>query len=396
MIQWLFIIFTIRSTFTEEFTGIGFDDPNKIETSKFKRAIKRENGIEMRLSAEGGSLLTFKDPNPNDDWSFEFVINDIDLSFPQRAGIYLWYTDHELDLGLFHGSQGKFNGIMTGLEFIGKSPSIILSSNEGDLDFSDKEEYDIMTSRDDINPERFRDLKDIKMKVISTARNFKIEIYNGDKLIYDSFRYLKADEIGDLKKGKHFSITTVYEKVPLEKHFILKSAKLYKRNEHDNYDPYTIHAPTIETKARYHTEVNHSDFEIKHLISNIEHFMKYIRNFVGEPAGFQVLRGIGDINDEIQMFSHKIEEIVENIKKNQDEPKGNVIELANKFDALEKRMNYIQSSVDQFQYFLTVFGKRHKKHSYNIVCIVIIGIGVAIVISLIRYLTNKSRGRNKM
>ena len=47
------------------------------------------------------------------------------------------------------------------------------------------------------------------LKVISTSKNFKVEIYDKDqKLIYDRVRYTSMTEIGTRLSGKYFGITT--------------------------------------------------------------------------------------------------------------------------------------------------------------------------------------------
>lgn len=381
----------IQSQIVEEPTFIGFTSLADLQTKVSKRIHKNNDAIELRSAADGGSLITFAQPNPADEWSFEFTINKINLKFPEKAGIYLWYTDNHLEDGLFNGSMGNFTGMMAGLEFLGHNVSIVLTSNDGSYDFEELEDYDVSVMRDSINPERFRNVDEITFKLIATKKNFKIELYSGSKLLYDSLRYITYEDLGDLGKNKHFSITTTYEKVPLHKHFILKSAKSYSRKEDDTYDPYKINAPEPNDEPRFFTHVDHPNKEVQHMISSLEHLTKYLKSFIGKPSGIQIFKGLHDVHYEIERLGIRLEEIIKEINDKNSKPSDNVKTMEDKFIGLERKMRYLQDSLAEIETFMKNFDNKHSTRSIFLIGFMGIAIFVILLVCMLKYYIQKEK-----
>ncbi|KAM0675002.1 hypothetical protein GVAV_001341 [Gurleya vavrai] len=385
--MFLLLITSIRLAISEEKLQFGFIKPNEIKASKFKRAIIRDDHIELRSSANGGSIITFEDANPVDDWAIEFDINLLNLSFPQRAGFYVWYTDHEMLDGSFNGSDGRFNGIMMGLEIVGKSVFLVMSNNDKEYDYSLVDDHNITTAVDSINPARFRNIKNIKMKIISTSKNFRVELYDeSGKLLYDNFRYVNLDGLGDLKNGKNFSITTTYEKTPLSKHFNLKGVRLYERKEEVEYDPYKVYSKLPDENVRWSHHIDHPNKEVRHLIANIDNFIRYIKGMIGQPAGLTIFKGLFDTHYEMQLYEKKIEEIQEEIKKKENIPVERIESVIKKFEGIKESCDYIDKSIEEIEYFLRLFEEKHDKRINYVVLIILMGVVGFVVFLIVQFL----------
>lgn len=370
----LFLFLILHNTkVIETQTDIGFKDVNDLSFATFERAKATSEGIELRSSADGGSLLNISKENPVDHWSFDFTINNLEISYPQSAGFYLWYTDKPVENGVFMGGSGAFTGLMVGVEFLGKNISLILSTNDGTGDYSNIEDTDTITYRDSINPERFRNVKEFRFKVISTDKNFKVEIYDKDKLLYDSFRHLRDDKLADLSKGKYFSITTEYDRVLHNKHFLLKSVRLYERVEDDEYDRFAIKADEPKSTPRFYEHIEHSSREIQHIVSLIEHVMKYTKEHIGKASSSPIFTGLSNARNEIENLSKNIETLVTDYNAKKEGPNDTVIGVVEKFATLEDKMKYMQESLDQVKAFLLNYDDRQSTKSGWIIKLVLIG-----------------------
>ncbi|KAG0438428.1 hypothetical protein DMUE_3094 [Dictyocoela muelleri] len=281
--MFIYLIY-ISALLTETETSLG-----KMELIGTKKTNK---GLELRVGDKSG-IIRFNNRNPNKNWSFEFSFNDIDLEYPSRAGIYMWYTKDPVVAGDYLGINGKINGFMAGIEFFGKRVQLLIGANDGTHDLSDIE--DIVVMRDSVHPERFRNIQNFRVKVISTEKNFKMEVYDGEKMVYDYLRFTKTSALGDRSEGKLFSISADYGKhVPFEKRFIVNNIKLYKRIEGDDYDVDEVKAPGVSITPRYHDEILYPNKEIQHLIANLEHFMTYMESVLGRPMGSSVIQNSYD------------------------------------------------------------------------------------------------------
>ncbi|KAF7682925.1 hypothetical protein TCON_1860 [Astathelohania contejeani] len=372
---------------------LGFKANADASLINIKRALVKDNNIILRAGADGGSIIQFHKPNPSDNWSFEFTINDIDLAFPENAGVYLWYTDHEIEEGNYNGAHGKFVGMMAGIEFLGRSVELVLGANTGEYDF--EEVGDVTVLRDSPNPERFRDIKEFRVKIISTENNFKMEIYNQDKLVYDNLRFIDATNLGDRSKGKFFSITTQYTKVPQEKKFIIKNIQVYEREETEDYDPHEIVSPTPSDEPRMANDIYHPNKEIRHLIANLEHYMKYIRLLLGKPAGSTIIQGTLDIKDNMIKQTNEIHEIlsaIQFIKSNVQ--RDSIKEFSSRISEMDKRVQILHKSIMDLSQSLLEYNHTHTKQS-NLISWMILGLGIISLLMALLKEFKKKKSPNK-
>lgn len=355
-------------------------------------ARKTNKGIEMRTSADKSGIMKFGNRNPNKNWSFEFSFNDIDLEYPGRAGIYMWYTKEPVVQGDYLGINGKIDGFMAGIEFFGRRVQLLIAANDGTHDLSDIE--DIVVMRDSVHPERFRDMNGFRLKIISTEKNFKMEVYDGDKMVYDYLRFVKTKALGDRGEGKLFSISTDYGKhVPFEKRFIISDVKLYKREEGPDYDVDEVKAPNVSISSRYHDEIRHPNREIQHLIANLEHFMKYMESVLGTPMGSSVIQNSYDTailaNKQMKKVG-EIETIINDMKTEVTRMvKLNESSRMNDIDqeilALQRSLFELRTLVNQVE---TDIGAKIRNFCF------ILGM-LIILISCLQYLNVKIQGQKK-
>ncbi|KAI5146634.1 hypothetical protein NEAUS05_0079 [Nematocida ausubeli] len=251
--------------------------------ARLYNGIKENNEWSLR-NGNSGSIVNFKNKNTQEDeWSLEITFKVPTLKYPEFAGIYAWYTEDPVRHGGFKGAKGKFNGIVAGLEFIGKGVDIIVSVNHGETDYTELAP-DTIELKDSPDPNIFKDKNTLTLKIISTEKNFKIEIYDKDKnLIYDRVRYTQMAEISSRLSGKYFGLTTDYA-ASVKNAFKLVSASLYKREEHPEYDPNAYNADINETIPRLPHEIDPTE-DMQHIISGIEHLTKYLRIVMGDPQG---------------------------------------------------------------------------------------------------------------
>ncbi|KAI5173107.1 hypothetical protein NEFER03_2085 [Nematocida sp. LUAm3] len=244
-----------------------------------------KQGDSWMLKGHGkGSLVNFINKNENqDEWSVEMHFRVPDLMHTQFAGIYLWYTVEQIAPGEYKGAQGRFNGLVAGIEFLGKSVDLMVSVNHGEEDYAGLRSEDTEL-RDAPEPSIFRGHRELTLKVISTAKNFKVEVYGEDKhLLYDKIRYTSMTEIGSRLSGKYFGVSTDYHENMSAEGIVLNEVLMRSREEGELYDPDTEHTVVKEVAPRAPSEVNHPQEEVQHTISMIEHLTKYLRIVLGEP-----------------------------------------------------------------------------------------------------------------
>ncbi|KAI5186952.1 hypothetical protein NEHOM01_1818 [Nematocida homosporus] len=276
--------------------------------------IKRSDGWQLKNGAAGSVVNFYNKNNDQDEWSLEMVIKEPELTHPEFAGVYLWYTEDPLTVGPYKGGWGKFNGVLAGIEFIGRSVDIVVSVNHGNADYAHSRSEDTEL-KDSPDPNVFRGHKELTFKVISTTKNFKIEIYGEDgKLIYDRIRYAAMTEIGTRLSGKYFGISTDYHSAKPSSSIILKKVHMNSREEGETYDPSKVHTEIPEIIPRVPHEVNHPEEEIQHAIAGIEHLAKYLRVVLGEPLSKPITENILYLKKSINFQSAHILEIRDALK----------------------------------------------------------------------------------
>ncbi|CAF1611983.1 unnamed protein product, partial [Didymodactylos carnosus] len=173
----------------------------------------------------------FDHENPNDEWSAMLTFKPIKPFFKEKANIILWYTNSAIDTGEFYSTSGVFEGIMAGIEFDANSVEIILALIDG----NDYSQYEDFILRETLPMKNVTGT--MSLKLIYTKNNLKVEIYKDDELVYDALRFYNTDVLGDLGKGKHFTITSHYDNVDNNKHFVLQKFNVFSRKEHETYRP---------------------------------------------------------------------------------------------------------------------------------------------------------------
>jgi len=301
----------------------------------------KENLI-MRASANEGSMINFKNTSPTDEFSFEFKVGNPRFMFPESGGIYFWYTKDKLQSGSFHGAKADLI-FMAGIEFTGSNVIFVIGSNKGDHEFNDLED---VLLRDNTNPNRFRYTEEFTIKIIKTSKNFKIEVREGENMLYDKLRFVNTAALGEVLSGGYVSVSSDYRKVSSEKHLVIKDLKLYDRKETDLYDPYKYTTFTPLTEPRSSDMVNHPSEEIQHLISNMEHFMAWMKILLGEPSGTPIAQNISDARLEVFSQKEDIQKLSEKIEKiTSSDYSNDFSKLLNKVGNLKESISTLQSDV---------------------------------------------------
>nr|XP_013180963.1 unnamed protein product [Papilio xuthus] len=319
---------------TEEPSNIILYDPSRVnDYVGALGATKVDDGLRLRQSNDKGGLVLFLQDNEYKEWSFSFTISEIDLHFPEQAGVYMWYTKYDQDMGTYRGGNGHFDGLMAGIEFKGMSPEIVYAMNNG-KDLNEYEDHTI--HRDSFDPLRLKDVKELTVKVIFTHKNFKVELYNQDKLLYDSFRYIDDHPFKTLDKFKRFSITSFYSNTSAEKAFILKRAQLYKRIESEKYDAERVHAIHEASLPIYEHEVHHPNKELRMFIAQFTHFIQYAKGVLG--------------NVESPLITTKAKEIIDKIEETNSTSFRQTI--SSKINDIELRIQQVDKNITDLLHYI--------------------------------------------
>lgn len=299
-----------------------------------------ENGIKLRKSKDKGGIIYFMKDNEFSEWSFSYTIADFDLHFPEKGGVYLWYTSHDIDMGDYRGGDGQFNGIMAGIEFTGMYPELVFSYNNG-TDYSGKEESTLY--RDSFDPLRIKNVKELTIKVICTKKNFKVELYDNDKLLYDSFRFADGDTHFALNHDYRFSITSHYYNTSAERSFKLIKAQLFNRIEHKDYDADKVHAENIEKIVQAPDDILHPDKEMRHFIARFQHFENYLKSVLGDTE-----------TPVIKTYSNKILETLNMLKDliKQNNELNNTSIINKKINGVDETVIKIQKDIIEIKHIL--------------------------------------------
>lgn len=355
MMAWLlaFVIANAAEYKEVHVAEVQYNSSEGIKNLSMNNAISTKHGIILKSSSEKGSLVTFDNKNPNNDWSFSFTITNPKLSSSHFAGVYLWYTDRKIEEGSFRSVQKDFKGMMAGIEFSGKSVELVLAANDGKTDVDDP-----IIFRDSVNHKRFIGMDELRVKVISTGKNFKIEIYNGDNLLYDNLRFREADGLGNRLSGKYFGLSSYYQNVPYDKKFILKNAVLNERHEYDAYDPLLTKSLPIRTEPRMFDEVMHSNKDTRHLISSIEHYMEYIKTIVGDPAGQPILEATSEIRNDAESQMRTLKELIKYVAGSVEDDNVEAIEdLSLRIEDASMKLNGMHTGLKNIDELLSALDK---------------------------------------
>lgn len=298
----------------------------------------------LRSGIEESSLVRWDLENPEQEWSFVIKFNELNLTSSEAAGIYLHYTKEKPIIGDFKGGNSTFNGMVAGIEFNGKAVDLIFAKNDG-KDFTAVEDFEM--KRDTVNPLRFKGVENLTMKFISTEKNFKIELYDDTRLLYDNFKFSKVKEWGLYKPGMFFGIVTNYKNVASGKSFILKYAQLHKRSENSNYNPYKSNSEKVKNVIRTKEEIEHDDSDIRELISKVEISNGYIKSILGEIPNSALHEAEEDLSKDLNQLGEKIAKVNEILKN-----KEKRIDLSHRINDFEIKIKQLQRSVKELQYII--------------------------------------------
>jgi hypothetical protein len=361
---------TYKSKYTETPSGtIKYDPHGENPLVGIKGTHIDTDGLVLRRSKDQGGIVLFLEDNKYSEWSFTYTVTDIDLHFPEEGGIYLWYTTYDQDMGNYRGGKGIFDGLMAGIEFKGLSPELVFAFNDG----SDYEnDINDTLYKDSFNPSRLKGVKDLTIKVIVTKKNFKIELYDKDKLLYDSMRLITGQPHKLLGTDKRFSITTYYKNTSSEKSFKLINAQLYKREEHEGYDAESIHAENIGSLPMYADDVMHPDKELRHFIAQFSHFTDYMKSVLGDTD-----------NPSIRHYSTKILEKLNLILKDNKEVKVDNINqhINDRVNDMDIRLQNIQKNILDILHTIGDMNLK-KNQKFNLLSYILLGFGCGIFILL--------------
>ncbi|KAM0676183.1 hypothetical protein GVAV_000146 [Gurleya vavrai] len=335
--NFLLAITKILCSYTEIHDPSFISNIQVIQTSALRGAQPYNNALIMRSEEGEGSLITFKESNKYDEWAFEYEIVLPSLKYPEKAGIFLWYTNND-PMGMAD-NENDFIGLVIGLEMHGHDTEVLISSKTEDNDSE-------LVLRDILSRKILEGVKNLLVKIIYTKKNFKIELYNEKKLLYDCLRFYDTKDLG-IKSGKKFSITTNYDNVKYGEHFLLKNVSLLQRNEYDSYDP---------NKKMIDIE-NDVDHETEHALANLEHLMKYIDHIFGKPEGSTIVQGVVGGLKEVKNQKQKIESLKESVIN----LTINIGELPKIINETEIKVQGLIRKINDLKFFLKNFDHSQRK-----------------------------------
>lgn len=277
------------------------DQKSLEENTSFFNVGKAEETLVLRSNAGLGSLINFKKDVGVEDWAVEFKVKNMILRDIEKAGVYLWYLDKPLEKGAYKGGSPKFNGFLTGIEFSKDRADIAFAFNYG-LDFNSKEMQTIRY--DHINPLLIEGLDEFKVKIIHTAKNFKVEIYdNMNSLLSDSFRIKEPLIMNQNVKERVFALTTVYEHCPNDVFFDLKELSISSREEKETYDVGHFHTDHNQYPR------NKSDEELRLTVANIDHFLNYLTIVLGTKNKNTLIEMTVEVKKKLRVLKDSVDAI---------------------------------------------------------------------------------------
>lgn len=299
----------------------------------------------MRSSVDESAMVRWEIKNHSKSWSFVFEFNELNLESRESASISLFYTKEKPMIGSFKGGPSIFHGFVVGLQFHGKNVELMYARNDG-KDFSHIDDYATLT--DSLSPQRFLDLETLKLKLICTDKNFKVEIYNQDKLLYDNFRHFTKDYLKHSKEENYFSIFADYRHTSSGKAFELRNAQLYHRDETADYSVTKSNMEEIKTKIRSLEEIKHPDSDVQSLLFKLSAVTGYIKAILGDLPETAIVKAEKELIREVEMLSEKQVKVKNGLigKKGRGELERRVNQLDMQFKKLSKMLSDIEYAAD--------------------------------------------------
>lgn len=191
-----------------------------------------------------------------------------------------------------------------------------------------------------------------------------MEIYDQDKLVYDNLRFKDTLSFGGNLKGKHFSITSHYNMAPNTKKIILKDAKLSKREEGPDYDIMTIKTKALKPKLRHPKEIKHSEGQVRHLISDLEHYLEYAKAIIGEPSGKTMIKLSEEIRDTLAAGVTTLKEIINHVEGSSiDGSVDSVDDIGNRLRDVKSKISGMTAGIEAINQELKKINLGFSKYS---------------------------------
>lgn len=326
----------------------------------------------MRSSIDSGSMIRWDIPNEHEDFSFEVVFNEPNLSANELASLYLFYTKERPVIGNLKGGFGKFNGFMAGIEMKGKSVELGYALNEG-KDYTNLQGVAILT--DAISPTRFKNVEELRMKIIFTKKNIKFELYNGDKLLYDNFRIYDEKELDFIKKGYYFGLFADYKDASSGKAIEIRKVQAYKRVENAKYDPLKKNIIPISNKIAK-SEILHSNTDAKHFINSVYNVIHLIEKLFGKLPNGTLKKIDEELGKELEIIESKLKNLYESQNNIKDRKPTRLNEIDNKIQMINRQMIAVEFSLENL--------REKKRISEGTISNIILVIGVLSMIILLK------------
>lgn len=335
--------------------NINFKPGEYNEYVGIQNVVLKEKCLHLRTGRQDESLIRWDIKNETENWAFEVVFNNINLNNEEHAELFISYTEDKPLTGTFRGGNGTYDGMRIGLSLYGKSVSIVYAPNEG-KDYSGNI-GDLHIKRDHIDPQRFRGVENFRLKLISTNKNLKMEVYDADRnnLLYDNFRRYDSENTKYSKPGKYFGVIAHYKNLASGKSFELKKINLYKRTENEEYKMNKKNSVMIPMGYREIKEINHDDSTIKKLIHELELSMVYIKSILGTLPETRLLVFEKSIKKAVDFSNEKIRKINEKLVKKR-KIKSTIIN----FNDFEVKIQKIQRNLSDLIYYANNEEKKSK------------------------------------
>ncbi|KAF7701526.1 hypothetical protein CDIK_0766 [Cucumispora dikerogammari] len=322
------------------------DDRNNNDNKKLTlvNSFITKTGISLRGAVESNSFISINNPRgvAMTPLSIELVLKNPELEFPESLDIDLFFTENKLDyisennmnhvkaktnneylttqpasssihsskktptissidddasekttqtnmkekLPTYKNVTSSFHGINISLTFIGTRLTITIGYNPLTHTYTP---YSYIV-QDHIDPKRFLHTQTYRFKYIFTSNNIKVEIYNHETntLLYDKLRFTEKNVFGDLDIYKYITFTNSFNKISSERNLLITNLNVYSRKEDKTYNKnliYTKPISLLDTNTNQNQKNSIESKEIQHLISNLEHFMFYLKLILGETDG---------------------------------------------------------------------------------------------------------------
>lgn len=315
-----------------------------------QNVLVKPDKLVLRSSIDESSMVRWDIPNTRDGWSFVVNFNELNLGSSESAGLYLFYTNEKPVIGDFKGANSVFHGCVAGIEFNGKGVDLVYAKNDG-LDYRSVDEY--VTKVDSLNPRRFRNIEFLKLKVIATDKNFKVEIYDGDTIIYDNFRFFAKEDLENHKSSKYFGIFADYKNVSSGKAFEISSAQAFHREELGEYSVSRSYmsktVPTVTNK----NEISHPNTDVRDFIFKVNATTAHMRRLLGELPETILSHSEKELIKEMDALSEKLERL-KSMHRNHITKSG----VPSGLNELDLKIKKLSRSIGDIEYAIEDFSER--------------------------------------